>query len=122
MKVKRKDAMQATLNALRSFVGSSSTARSAWAPLSSSCKVGVEGTGFSSGSDLSFGSTSVEESDEAAIKTELLMERVDTQEYDSGRARDTTTVTIRPVIMAARLPASVEYSSPVVETVTAPKY
>ena len=114
--------MQATLNALRSFVGSSSTVRSSLAPFSSSPELGIGESAFSFRSDFSFGSAWVDDCDEAAVKTEALMERVVSQEYGLGRARDTTTVTMRPVIMAARLPANVEYSSPVVETVMAPKY
>ncbi len=115
--VKTKDAIQATLKALLNFDGSSSADKSALTCLSSSRSVGRSGSAFS------FALSSVDEGEEGDVRTdEALMDRVVSQEKGLGRARETVTLTIRPVIIAARLPANVEYSSPVVETVTAPKY
>ena len=92
MKVKRKEAMQATLKARLSFAGSSSMARSAliWC--------------FSSSSVLCLGEG--EESDVGVDDgvDEELMARVVSQEKSLGLARETLTETMRPVMMAARLP------------------
>ena len=121
MKVSRKEAMTASLKAERSLEGSSSRARSVRACFSSSWTVGR--LRFSAESTFS----SVEFVIVVAVEEVLgegdgmaLMLRVTSQSNGAGLAIETTYVTIRPVMMAARFPARVGYSKPVVSTVRVP--
>ena len=56
----------------------------------------------------------------AVERVGALMSRVWSQSNSAGFANETQTETIRPTIMAARLPAKVGYSIPVVVTLRLP--
>lgn len=144
MKVSTNAAMQAMKKVRRSFEGCSSISASSSISLSSSCTVGRSAFGGVSvpASDFSFSSSSMavgrsmgaaflisvsgplvgSSSSPSASNGRALIARVMLQSKFCGLMRDTTTVTMRPVMMAAILPAKVEYSSPVLAIVISPKY
>ena len=118
-KVSRKEAMQATLKARRSFLGSSTARSSSRISCPSFRTVGrlLSTLGVS----FSFSSFSIEP--ELGVVTGdvgALIKRVVSQSKGSGLASETATVTTSPTIMAARLPAKVGYSIPVVLTLKLP--
>lgn len=117
-KVRRKLAMQATLKARRSFAGSSIAISSSIISFSSSRTVGrslflLVLLSFSFSSEVTLGVP-------AADMGGALISRVVSQSKGSGFANETHTETISPVMIAARFPAKVGYSMPVVVTLNAP--
>lgn len=117
-KVSRKEAMHATLKARRSFLGSSTARSSSRISCSSSRTVGR--LLFLFGLAFSFLSLSMEPELGVAVRDGALIERVVSQSKGSGFASETATVTISPIMMAARFPANVGYSIPVVDTLKLP--
>lgn len=114
-KVSRKEAMQATLKARRSFVGSSTAGSSSRISCSSSRTVGRSLLLF--GLAFSFPSLSIEPELGVVMRDDgALIKRVVSQLKGSGLASETATVTMSPVMMAARLPARVGYSTQVSES------
>ena len=127
-KVRRKEARQASLKACRRDWGSGAAREASGCCSSSEWRVGgVLGleSEFVVGLALSlFSSTSMEPELEAAVgefdEGAALIERVMSQSKGSGLASETATVTMSPVMRAARFPAKVGYSIPVVETLKLP--
>ncbi len=107
--------MQASLKARRSFLGSSTANWSACVSWSSSGRWrGLLGLAFS------FSGVSMEAELGVGMREGALIRRVVSQVKGSGLASETATVTMSPVMMAARFPAKVGYSIPVVVTLKVP--
>ena len=126
MKVSTKDEMQASLKALRRDEGVSSApshemGTTASTSASDGVAVGEDGVVLLSFSKSDAGASYVGVSWPTCLMPWLtgmaLMARVISQSKSSGLTSETTVVTMRPVMIAARLPASVAYSVPVVVTV-----
>ena len=113
-KVSRKEAMHATLKARRSFLGSSTASSSSRICCSSSRTVGKSLLLF--GSSFSFFSLSMEPELGVAVRDGALIKRVVSQLKGSGLASETDTVTMSPIMMAARFPAKVGYSTRISES------
>ena len=116
-KVSRKDATHASLKARLSFLGSSSASSSSCVSFCSSVRMVVGGWWPFS---FSLAALSMEPELAVAGRDGALIRRVMSQLKGSGLYSETATVTMSPVRSAARLPAKVGYSIPVVDTLKLP--